>query len=145
MSLQPFLDSDGRKVAEVINTELFPTHQYGTQTTIGTIEHLKNPSITEIKKYFDAYYVPNNMAIVLDSMRYSDDDPTVEASPYPRDMTGYREGDRLDVAHIFVKDPHEAPLKLSVQQEQGGPLADLGENVLGLFLGKDGLGCKDGA
>ena len=87
----------------------------------------------------------DNMAIVLDSMRYSDDDPTVEASPYPRDMTGYREGDRLDVAHIFVKDPNEAPLKLSVQQEQGGPLADLGENVLGLFLGKNGLGCKDGA
>ncbi|MCJ8165539.1 insulinase family protein [Pontibacter sp. E15-1] len=59
------LDSDGRKVAEVINTELFPTHQYGTQTTIGTIEHLKNPSITAIKNYFDKYYVPNNMAIAM--------------------------------------------------------------------------------
>lgn len=59
------LDSDGRKVAEVINTELFPTHQYGTQTTIGTIEHLKNPSITAIKDYFDKYYVPNNMAIAM--------------------------------------------------------------------------------
>ncbi|WP_237144649.1 M16 family metallopeptidase [Pontibacter pamirensis] len=59
------LDSDGRKVAEVINTELFPTHQYGTQTTIGTIEHLKNPSITAIKNYFDRYYVPNNMAIAM--------------------------------------------------------------------------------
>ncbi|GAB3822363.1 M16 family metallopeptidase [Pontibacter rugosus] len=59
------LDSDGRKVAEVINTELFPTHQYGTQTTIGTIEHLKNPSITAIKNYFDEYYVPNNMAIAM--------------------------------------------------------------------------------
>jgi len=59
------LDSDSRKVAEVINTELFPTHQYGTQTTIGTIEHLKNPSITEIKNYFNKYYVPNNMAIAM--------------------------------------------------------------------------------
>ncbi len=59
------LDSDGRKVAEVINTALFPTHQYGTQTTIGTIEHLKNPSITEIKKYYDKYYIPNNMAIAM--------------------------------------------------------------------------------
>ncbi|GAA4432327.1 insulinase family protein [Pontibacter saemangeumensis] len=59
------LDSDGRKVAEVINTELFPTHQYGTQTTIGTIEHLKNPSITAIKNYFNKYYVPNNMAIAM--------------------------------------------------------------------------------
>ncbi|ARS37870.1 peptidase M16 [Pontibacter actiniarum] len=59
------LDSDGRKVAEVINTELFPTHQYGTQTTIGTVEHLKNPSVTAIKNYFDKYYVPNNMAIAM--------------------------------------------------------------------------------
>ncbi|PTX14678.1 putative Zn-dependent peptidase [Pontibacter mucosus] len=59
------LDSDGRKVAEVINTALFPTHQYGTQTTIGTIEHLKNPSITEIKKYYTRYYIPNNMAIAM--------------------------------------------------------------------------------
>ncbi|CAM3833439.1 insulinase family protein [Pontibacter korlensis] len=59
------LDSDGRKVAEVINTELFPSHQYGTQTTIGTVEHLKNPSITAIREYFDKYYVPNNMAIAM--------------------------------------------------------------------------------
>ncbi|MCC9167837.1 M16 family metallopeptidase [Pontibacter harenae] len=59
------LDNDGWKVMETLNAALFPTHQYGTQTTIGTIEHLKNPSIIEIKKYFDKYYVPNNMAIAL--------------------------------------------------------------------------------
>jgi predicted Zn-dependent peptidase len=59
------LDNDGWKVMEALNAAMFPTHQYGTQTTIGTIEHLKNPSITEIKKYFNAYYVPNNMAIAL--------------------------------------------------------------------------------
>jgi predicted Zn-dependent peptidase len=59
------LDSDSRKVSEVIYETLFPTHQYGTQTTIGTIEHLKNPSITAIKNYFDKYYVPNNMAIAM--------------------------------------------------------------------------------
>ncbi len=59
------LDNDGWKVMETLNAAMFPTHQYGTQTTIGTVEHLKNPSITEIKKYFDAYYVPNNMAIAL--------------------------------------------------------------------------------
>ncbi|HZB14158.1 MAG TPA: insulinase family protein, partial [Chryseolinea sp.] len=44
---------------------IFPKHQYGTQTVIGTIDHLKNPSITEIKKYFDTYYRPNNMAVCL--------------------------------------------------------------------------------
>jgi predicted Zn-dependent peptidase len=59
------LDSDNNKVFEAAFKALYPTHQYGTQTTIGTVEHLKNPSITEIKKYFDKYYVPNNMAIAM--------------------------------------------------------------------------------
>jgi predicted Zn-dependent peptidase len=59
------LDSDSRKVWESLMAGLFPSHQYGTQTTIGTVEHLKNPSITEIKKYFNTYYVPNNFAICL--------------------------------------------------------------------------------
>jgi predicted Zn-dependent peptidase len=59
------LDNDGRKVSELLTSSLFPNHQYGTQTTIGTIEHLKNPSLTEIKKYYEKYYVPNNMAICL--------------------------------------------------------------------------------
>ncbi|WP_341350780.1 M16 family metallopeptidase [Sabulibacter ruber] len=59
------LDSDQNKAFEAAFAALFPTHQYGAQTTIGTVEHLKNPSITEIKKYFDKYYVPNNMAIAM--------------------------------------------------------------------------------
>ena len=45
--------------------KLFPTHPYGTQTTIGRGEHLKNPSITNIKNYFKRYYAPNNVAICM--------------------------------------------------------------------------------
>ena len=59
------LDNDGNKLFESLFDGLFPNHQYGQQTTIGTIEHLKNPSLTEIRKYFNKYYVPNNMAICL--------------------------------------------------------------------------------
>lgn len=59
------LDNDGRKVYETRNAALFPTHNYGQQTTIGTIEHLKNPSLVEIRNYFNKYYVPNNMAIIM--------------------------------------------------------------------------------
>ncbi|WP_310794608.1 insulinase family protein [Hymenobacter sp. HSC-4F20] len=59
------LDSDFRKEFEAMNASLFQKHEYGTQTTIGTIEHLQNPSITEIKKYFGQYYVPNNVALCL--------------------------------------------------------------------------------
>ena len=59
------LDNDGRKMFEAMLEGLFQKHTYGTQTTIGTVEHLKNPSLTEIRKYFNKNYVPNNMAICL--------------------------------------------------------------------------------
>lgn len=59
------LGSDNRKLWESIGKLLFPTHPYGTQTTIGTQKHLKNPSIVNIKNYFKKYYVPNNVAICM--------------------------------------------------------------------------------
>ena len=59
------LSSDGNKQYEALLAKLFPTHPYGTQTTIGTQEHLKNPSITNIKNYFAKWYVPNNVAICM--------------------------------------------------------------------------------
>ena len=58
-------DSDGRKKFSKTLEGLFPTHPYGQQTTIGTSDHLKNPSMIAIHNYFDKYYVPNNMALVL--------------------------------------------------------------------------------
>lgn len=58
-------DSDGEEVWNVLFENLFKKHNYGQQTTIGTGEHLKNPSMEKIHEYFNTYYVPNNMAIVL--------------------------------------------------------------------------------
>jgi predicted Zn-dependent peptidase len=59
------LDNDQRKVFEALMTNLFTAHAYGTQTTIGTVEHLKNPSLVKIRNYYNTYYVPNNMAIIM--------------------------------------------------------------------------------
>ena len=59
------LDNDFWKTYEKLYAGLFPDHPYGTQTIIGTVDHLKNPSITEIKKFFDIYYRPNNVALCL--------------------------------------------------------------------------------
>ncbi len=59
------LDNDDNKVFEALFSGLFKKNTYGTQTTIGTVEHLKNPSLTSLKNYFASRYVPNNMAIVL--------------------------------------------------------------------------------
>ena len=59
------LTQDVRKLYEALCRKLCPTHPYGLQTTIGTQEHLKNPSITNIKNYFTKWYVPNNVAICM--------------------------------------------------------------------------------
>lgn len=58
-------DSDQRWVYQGVLEGLLPNHPYGTQTTIGVGEHLKNPSMYNIHDYFDTYYVPNNIAICL--------------------------------------------------------------------------------
>lgn len=58
-------DNDSRLVNYELMDALFPNHPNGQQTTLGHPDHLKNPSMKAIHKYFDEYYVPNNYAIVL--------------------------------------------------------------------------------
>ncbi|MBQ1636655.1 MAG: insulinase family protein, partial [Bacteroidales bacterium] len=55
---------DQEKVQEAAFAALFPKHPYHTPV-IGWGDHLKNPSITNVKKYHDEWYVPNNMAVCL--------------------------------------------------------------------------------
>ena len=59
------LTQDSRKIWEALDQALFPNHPYGKQTTLGTQEHLKNPSITNVKNYYGTYYVPNNIRICV--------------------------------------------------------------------------------
>lgn len=58
-------DNDYWLAYETMTKLLFKKHTYGTQTTIGTGEHLKNPSMEKIHQYFNERYVANNMAIIL--------------------------------------------------------------------------------
>lgn len=59
------LAKDSRKAMEALLNALYPNNAYGKQTTLGSCEHLKNPSLTNIKNFFNTYYVPNNMAVCL--------------------------------------------------------------------------------
>ncbi len=59
------LDSDPDKIDELMYATLFPTNNYGQQTTIGTIDHLKNPSLKAIRDFYHKNYVPNNMAVIM--------------------------------------------------------------------------------
>lgn len=58
-------DNDARLANYALMELLFPTHPNGQQTTLGKAEHLKNPSMKAIHKYFEEFYVPNNYAMVL--------------------------------------------------------------------------------
>ena len=59
------LTEDDSKAMEAIDSVLFARHPYGLQTTLGTQEHLKNPSIINIENHRNNFYVPNNIAICV--------------------------------------------------------------------------------
>ena len=52
------LDNDGVKMNEAMNAALFPTTNYGQQTTIGTIDDLRNPSLRAIRAYYSSILCP---------------------------------------------------------------------------------------
>ncbi len=58
-------DNDRVWSDHAIDNALLPNHPYGTQTTIGEGEHLKNPSMVNIYNYQKTYYRPNNVALIL--------------------------------------------------------------------------------
>lgn len=58
-------DNDRVWSDHAIENALLPNHPYGTQTTIGEGEHLKNPSMVNIYNYQKAYYRPNNVALII--------------------------------------------------------------------------------
>lgn len=59
------LDNRHRLLREAVQELLYKVHPYGQQTTLGDPEHLKNPSIRNIERFYETYYVPNNMAIMI--------------------------------------------------------------------------------
>jgi len=58
------LDNAGRQMYDAISASLYGTHPYG-RSVLGTIDHLKNPSISRMEAFYNKWYVPNNMAVVL--------------------------------------------------------------------------------
>ncbi|MCK8520343.1 insulinase family protein [Aquimarina sp. D1M17] len=108
-------DSDGRKQYYALLEGLFPTHPYGTQTTIGKSEHLKNPSMEAIHAYFDKYYVPNNMAVIL--VGDIDFDNTIKKVD---DAFGKYES--KEVSH--PKFPEETAITTPIKKEVFGPTAE---------------------
>ncbi|TKD66120.1 pitrilysin family protein [Flavobacterium sp. ASW18X] len=105
-------DNDFRRASYAMNDALFPKHPYGQQTTIGTSEHLKNPSMVAIRDYYNKYYVPNNMAVIL--VGDLDFEKTIQMVNETFGKMEYKE-----VTH--PERPTEDPLTTVVEREVFGP------------------------
>ena len=101
---------DQRKIFEALSAKMFPTHPYGTQTTIGTQEHLKNPSITNIKNYFHNYYCPNNVAICM----AGDFDPAEVITILERHFGSWKPNNNLYRPEFAPLKPITAPIDTTV-------------------------------
>jgi len=105
-------DNDYRRSAYALNNALFPTHPYGQQTTIGISDHLKNPSMVAIHDYFNTYYVPNNMAVIL--VGDLEFDETIK-------LVNNAFGDFKTKEVNHPKRPVEQPITAPIEEEVFGP------------------------
>ncbi len=108
-------DNDFRKRYAAMLDGLFPKHPYGQQTTIGTGEHLKNPSMIDIHNYFNKYYVPNNMAVVL--VGDLDFDATIK-----KINATFGKFERKELTHPTL--PKEDPITSPIINEVFGPTSE---------------------
>jgi zinc protease len=98
-------DNERRKLHYALVSNLFPTHPYGTQTTLGKAEHLKNPSMLNIYDYFSTYYAPNNMAICL-----TGDIEPAQAAHWIDSLWGNMEPSELPELNFPEQEPIAGPI-----------------------------------
>ncbi|NPA34733.1 MAG: insulinase family protein [Chlorobi bacterium] len=59
-----FQDGEQYRAIDKVFSMLFPNHPM-SRSVIGLPDHLKRPSIKEMLKFFNTYYVPNNMTVIV--------------------------------------------------------------------------------
>lgn len=114
-------DRDQTKSYNAMMSALFPTHPYNI-TTIGLGQHLKNPSHEAIHKFWETYYVPNNMAVCMSGdFEFS---PTIRIIDKYFGQLQYK---KLPANEAF---PHEADMKSPIEKTVYGKEA---ENIIIAF------------
>ena len=58
------MDKPSRALYDAMRALVFKSHPYGT-SVLGDVEHVKNPSVSKTYEYFERWYVPGNMAVIL--------------------------------------------------------------------------------
>ena len=59
-----YQDQQMSRVNEYVQSVIFPEHPYG-RPIIGLPEHLKNPQLSQLINFYNTWYVPENMALIL--------------------------------------------------------------------------------
>lgn len=94
-----YASQDDEKANVALMSALFPGHPYG-RDIIGLPEHLKNPSITRIKEFFDVWYVPNNIAVILSG----DFDPDEAIAVVDKYLGNWKANENLPSVNIKAQD-----------------------------------------
>ncbi len=108
------LSSDDNKCFDALMAKAFPNHPYGTQTVIGTQDHLKNPSIVNIENYFKKWYVPNNVAICM----AGDFDPDKTIPLLDQYFGSWKKGDDVRQPVFPALKPYTTPVDTTVVGQQ---------------------------
>jgi predicted Zn-dependent peptidase len=104
------LTEDQEKAMESLDSVLFAHHPYGLQTTLGTQEHLKNPSIVNIENYRANFYVPNNIAICVSG----DFDPDTFVATIEKYFGDWKPNNDIKYLEYEPEQPITAPVQKNV-------------------------------
>ena len=53
------MDDNINLLFEAVLKNIYKNHPYGQQSILGSVEHLKNPSLKKMYQFFNDYYVAN--------------------------------------------------------------------------------------
>lgn len=85
---------------ETFMKNFYKVSPYGQQTVLGSVEHLKNPSLNKMYEYFRTYYVANNMALMI-----SGDFKTEEVIPLIKKYFGVWRSGEIPPAPDYKEKP----------------------------------------
>ncbi len=108
-------DNDYVKTYKALLENLFPSHPYGTHTTLGEAKHLKNPSMESIHHYWNTFYRPNNMAVCMSGDLHYDETIMMIDSTFGQ----LEQSDVPEIEH-----PQEKPIEKIVEKNVAGPDAE---------------------
>jgi predicted Zn-dependent peptidase len=105
-------DQQSRQESNFLLSTIFPGHPYA-RSVIGLPEHLKNPQLSQLNKFYHNWYVPGNMALILVG-----NVKTTEILPIVKEKFGRLENkptpERKQYPEIPLKGRKETSAKLSL-------------------------------